>query len=283
MQVFEHPETMTQWSLAQRDAGISIAFVPTMGALHRGHIALIERAHELCDLVVVSIFVNKLQFNVAEDFAKYPRPIEADLKQCEAAGVAAVYAPTHEAMYPVGFDTKVTPGILGEPMEGASRPGHFEGMATVVVKLFNAVMPHTAVFGEKDYQQLAIVRAMVRDLNMPLTVDGLATVREDDGLALSSRNVRLSASDRTAARAIPQALEAARNLFASGVRDAKRIEDTVTTALAAVANCSIDYVQIADATNLSEVTHIERDVVLAIAVWFGDVRLIDNTVLRVHR
>ena len=283
MQVFEQPETMNQWSRSQREAGKTIAFVPTMGALHRGHIALIDRARQLCDLVVVSIFVNKLQFNIAEDFAKYPRPIEVDLMHCENAGVAVVYAPTHDAMYPVGFDTKVTPGALGIPMEGASRPGHFEGMTTVVAKLFNAVMPHTAVFGEKDYQQLAIVRAMVRDLNMPLTIDGLPTVREEDGLALSSRNVRLSASDRVAAQAIPQSLEMASELFASGVRDAKLIVSSITKSLAAVTNCRIDYVQIADASDLSEVTHIERDVVLALAVWFGDVRLIDNTVLRVQR
>ena len=280
MHVFDTPSEMNRWALEQHASGKRIGFVPTMGALHSGHIALVDRARELSDSVVVSIFVNKLQFNVPEDFNKYPRTIEADLAQCEQAGVQAVYAPTHEAMYPPDFDTRIVPGNLALTMEGSSRPGHFEGMATVVAKLFNTVMPHVAVFGEKDYQQLAIVRAMVRDLNMPVIVDGFPTVREADGLALSSRNIRLTTQARARARVIPDSLRMAKEMFESGVRDARRIETAVVTQIAAVDGARIDYVQVADAFSLEEVQTITRDVVLAVAVWFDDVRLIDNVVLR---
>ena len=283
MRVFDNPSEMTRWSLEQHASGRKIGFVPTMGALHDGHIALIRRSQNLADVTVVSIFVNKLQFNVAEDFDKYPRPLQEDLVKCEQMGVNAIYAPTHDAMYPPEFDTKVAPGFLGSTMEGAARPGHFEGMTTVVAKLFNTVVPHFAVFGQKDYQQLAIVRAMVRDLNMPIAIEGLPTVREHDGLALSSRNVRLSPHARAFARAIPASLEAAEEMFASGIRDARRIESAVTQILADTEGLRIDYVQVADAATLREVTYIDSDVVLAVAVWFGDVRLIDNVVLELQR
>ena len=172
MILLESPAAMSEWAAREKAAGKTLGFVPTMGALHRGHEALIQRAAELSDSVVVSIFVNRLQFNVAADFDKYPRPIEHDLEICQRLGVSAVYAPSNDSMYPHDFDTVVSPGELAKPMEGSARPGHFIGMATVVAKLFNATRADVAIFGEKDYQQLAIVRSMVADLNMSVEIVG---------------------------------------------------------------------------------------------------------------
>jgi len=197
--VFDAPGAMSAWSGRQRVAGQRVALVPTMGALHDGHLALIDEARSHADLVVVSIFVNPLQFNRSDDFDAYPRPIDDDLALCAAHGVDAVYAPRATAMYPAGFETHVSPGSLAEVLEGAQRPGHFRGVTTVVAKLFGAVRPHVAVFGQKDFQQLAIIRRMTTDLDMGIEIVGMATVREADGLAMSSRNRRLSPAQRDAA------------------------------------------------------------------------------------
>src|SRR5687768_6080102 len=186
MDVLTDPAAMTAWSRAARHDGATVAVVPTMGALHDGHLALVQRAAELADRVVVTIFVNPIQFNQPTDFDKYPRPIDDDLARCRQAGVAAVYAPTGATMYPSGFQTHVEPGPLADRLEGPMRPGHFRGVTTVVTKLLAAVRPDTACFGQKDYQQLAIVRRMVTDLDLGVEIVGVPTVRERDGLAMSS-------------------------------------------------------------------------------------------------
>ncbi len=256
--------------------------MPTMGALHAGHLALIEAAHSFADIVVVSIFVNPLQFGDSLDFTGYPRPIDADLVACAAAEVDAVYAPTAAAMYPEGFDTRVLPGGIASTMEGSSRPGHFEGVATVVTKLLAAVTPDVAVFGEKDFQQLAIIRRMVTDLDFGVTVVGCPTVREPDGLALSSRNQRLTPQQRNAAAAIPRALEQA---LQTARRPETSVDDMIASATSVIDAeplASLDYVSVFDADTLEVVrTIIDSDRIsgryrIAIAARFGDVRLIDN-------
>ena len=280
MILLESPAAMSEWAAREKAAGKTLGFVPTMGALHRGHEALIRRAAELSDSVVVSIFVNRLQFNVAADFDKYPRPIEHDLEICQRLGISAVYAPSNDSMYPHDFDTVVSPGELAEPMEGSARPGHFIGMATVVAKLFNATRADIAIFGEKDYQQLAIVRSMVADLNMSVEIVGYPTVRESDGLALSSRNQRLSSTHRLAASSIPTALKAAKEQFDLGERNSRVLIEMVDTIIRQEDSARIDYVEIADARSLQSVVDINQECVLAVAVFFGDVRLIDNIVLK---
>ncbi|MDO9174163.1 MAG: pantoate--beta-alanine ligase, partial [Actinomycetota bacterium] len=219
MQVFDTPDAMRSWSDAQRVAGRRVALVPTMGALHDGHMALVHDARARADAVVVSIFVNPLQFNRPDDFAAYPRPLDDDLAICAAAGVDAVYAPTAAAMYPNGFDTHVEPGAIADRLEGAFRPGHFRGVTTVVAKLFGAVRPDVAVFGQKDYQQLTVIRRMSADLDMGIEVAAMPTVRDADGVAMSSRNRRLTPAQRDAAVCVPQALQAVADALAAGERD----------------------------------------------------------------
>lgn len=278
MQVFDHPDAMRAWSHGVRIDGRRLAVVPTMGALHRGHLALIAEARRRADAVVVTIFVNPLQFNQSADFSSYPRPIEDDLAACRAAGADAVYAPTAAAMYPDGYQTHVEPGALAERLEGAMRPGHFRGVTTVVTKLFGATAPDVAIFGEKDYQQLAIVRRMVRDLDLGIEIVGVPTLREPDGLARSSRNVRLTPDDRAAAVVISGALALARDANAAGRFDAHELRDLVERHIAAEPRARLEYVEIVDVDTLEPVTDARRAVVL-VAAWFGDVRLIDNTVL----
>jgi pantoate--beta-alanine ligase len=278
----DDPAEMRAWADATRATGGTIALVPTMGALHRGHLELIGDASERASHVVVSIFVNPLQFGEANDFQNYPRPIDDDLGLCEAAGVDVVYVPTADAMYPNGFATTVHVSGLTDTMEGASRPGHFDGVTTVVTKLFTAVRPDVAVFGEKDFQQLAIVRRMATDLDLGVDIVGHPTVRETDGLALSSRNRRLGPDQRDAAACLPRALAAGRDaarVDGSTVRD---VIDAVTNVVATQTMAALDYVAVVDATSLrpiSQFTHTHRrsgEVRLAIAARFGDVRLIDN-------
>ncbi len=208
MEVIDQPALMRAWSEQRRGEGMRVGVVPTMGALHEGHLRLIEVVHAVVDVVVVTIFVNPLQFDRPDDFALYPRPADEDLDACRTSGVDAVYAPPADAMYPAGFQTRVEPGELATPLEGAGRPGHFAGVTTVVTKLFNATRPHVAAFGQKDYQQLAIVRRMVDDLDLGIEIVAVPTVREPDGLALSSRNRRLSPPARSAAVCVPRALDA---------------------------------------------------------------------------
>jgi pantoate--beta-alanine ligase len=280
VEVLESPIAMTEWSRAARQAGRRIVLVPTMGALHEGHLRLVELAHRHGDAVVVSIFVNPLQFDRRDDFDTYPRPLDGDLAMCEAAGAAAVYAPTAAAMYPPGFQTHVEPGTLAEPLEGSGRPGHFRGVTTVVTKLFNAVRPDAAVFGQKDYQQLAVVRRLVTDLDMGVEIVAAPTVREADGLAMSSRNRRLTPEQRAAAVSVPQALDAAAQAMVSGERRSERLLAAATGVLGREPLARVEYLAVADADTLEPLDVVDRPAVLAAAVWFGDVRLIDNRVLR---
>ena len=278
MDVLTSPAAMHAWSLARRHRARRIGLVPTMGALHAGHLALVDLARAGTDDVVVSIFVNPLQFDRATDFDAYPRPIDDDIARCAAVGVDAVYAPTAAAMYPTGFQTHVEPGGLADVMEGAARPGHFRGVTTVVTKLFGAVAPDVAVFGEKDYQQLAVLRRMTRDLDLGIEIVGAPIVREPDGLAMSSRNVRLDADQRAAAVCVPAALDAARGAMAAGA-DATTIVAVAAAVVAAEPAARLEYLELFDPDELRPVDEPVAGTRAAIAVWFGDVRLIDNVAL----
>jgi len=279
MDVLISPDAMRAWSATAHAAGHTVAVVPTMGALHAGHLALIAAASERATRVVVTIFVNPLQFNQPTDFDKYPRPIDDDLTACRLAGVAAVYAPTSAVMYPAGFQTHVEPGELADRLEGPLRPGHFRGVTTVVTKLFAATRPDVALFGQKDYQQLAIVRQMVADLDLGIDIVGLATVREPDGLALSSRNLRLAPADRAAAVAIPRALGAAAAAHTDGQHDAHALQVIAASVLADEPLGTVEYVEVVHPATLEPVAATVEGAVILTAVWFGGVRLIDNRVL----
>lgn len=276
------PARMRAWSREVRRSDRTVALVPTMGALHRGHLSLVEHARSLADAVVVSIFVNPLQFGESSDLENYPTPIDDDLAACRSAGVEVVYAPTVATMYPSGFDTRVVPGSLATTMEGRSRPGHFEGVATVVTKLLATVEPDLAVFGMKDYQQLAIVRRLVLDLDLGVSIVGAPTVREPDGLALSSRNRRLTAENRTAATAIPRAVAAAVEHARSSAATVDGIVDAARAVLESEPRATVDYVSVFDADTLHSLDRLRADdrrpgrCRIAVAARFGDVRLIDN-------
>lgn len=251
-----------------------------MGALHAGHVALICRARRLAGndgTVVVSIFVNPTQFGPREDFARYPRPFVDDCKICGDAGADAVFAPTAAQIYPLGFSTFVDETTLSQVLCGRSRPGHFRGVCTVVAKLFQIIAPDIAVFGQKDYQQLAIIRRMVRDLDFSVKIVGVETVREPDGLAISSRNKYLTPDERAQAPVIREALLAAAR---SGISSAAAIKKRAGRAISRAPLARIDYVEVADAVTLDPVATIRRPVVLAAAVFFGQTRLIDNILLK---
>ena len=273
------PAEAHAWTAAHRKAGRRVGMVPTMGALHDGHLALVRHAQELADVVVVSIFVNPLQFNRTDDFDAYPRPIDDDVTMCAAVGVDAVYAPTAATMYPHGFQTHVEPGLLADTLEGEHRPGHFRGVTTVVTKLFNACDPDLAVFGQKDFQQLAIVRRMVADLDFAVEIVGMQTVREGDGLAMSSRNRRLTDEDRAAAVCISRMLRAMAQSVSDGQIDAEQLIATGSAAINAEPRASLEYLRIVDPLTLADVTSLDHPAVAVTAVWFGEVRLIDNQML----
>ena len=279
METIAEPRAMQAWADARRAAGERIALVPTMGALHEGHVALIAEARRRADRVVVSVFVNPIQFDRRDDFEQYPRPLDDDLRACAEAGVDAVYAPSAAAMYPEGFQSAVEVARLTEPLCGAARPGHFRGVTTVVSKLFHAVRPDVAVFGEKDWQQLAVVRRMTADLDFGIEIVGVPTVREADGLALSSRNRLLAPAERVAARCVPRALDAAAAAVAAGTRDAARVVDAATAAIAAEPKARLEYAEARDPESLEVVEVVNGPTLLALAVWVGSVRLIDNRVL----
>jgi pantoate--beta-alanine ligase len=263
-----------------RAGGGSIGFVPTMGALHEGHLALIRAARKRNDLVVVSIFVNPTQFNAGEDLQKYPRDLARDLALAEEAGADLVFAPPAEEMYLPGASTWVDVEGLASGLCGGARPGHFRGVCTVVTKLFNIVGPHRAYFGEKDAQQLAVIKRMVRDLDLRVEIVPCPTVREPDGLAMSSRNVRLSPAERAQASALYRALTAARVAIENGERDVRRLRADIYGALADADLAEVDYVEIVDAETLESVTTIDGLCLIALAVFFGAVRLIDNVTVK---
>jgi pantoate--beta-alanine ligase len=262
-------------------AGIdgSLGLVPTMGALHDGHLALVRQARAENQHVAVTIFVNPRQFEPDEDFERYPRTLEQDLAALRAENVDAVFVPDVSEMYPPGSTTEIHVRGLSERLEGESRPGHFAGVALVVNKLFNVCQPHRAYFGQKDAQQVLVVQKMVTDLDMPIDIVPVETVRDPDGLAISSRNVFLSPAERQAARRIPTALFQARKMFDAGERSADRIRDFVREELNAEPLLRMEYVSVADAETLEELSTIDRLVLLSLAVSCGETRLIDNVVL----
>lgn len=263
----------------QRQKGRSIALVPTMGYLHQGHLTLVEEAKKSGAFVVMSIFVNPLQFGPNEDFARYPRDLERDARNAESAGVDVIFNPEVEEMYPTKNLTHVEVGELGDSLCGASRPGHFRGVTTVVSKLFHIVQPDRAYFGQKDYQQYIIVRQMVRDLNFPIEVIPVSIVREKDGLALSSRNVYLSPEQRSEALVLQRSLAEAEKWIREGERRAEIIEARIMDKIKSESSGEVDYVEIRSAENLSKVEEIREKVVIALAVRFGSTRLIDNKVM----
>ena len=280
MDVLTEPSAMQAWADRTRAAGARIGLVPTMGALHDGHLALVAAARRAgATRVVVSIFVNPMQFNRRDDFERYPRPIDADTAACAAAGVDAVYAPHAAAMYPEGFQSAVEVSRLTRPLCGAARPGHFLGVTTVVTKLFHAVRPDLAVFGEKDWQQLAVVRRMTADLDFGIEIVGVPTVREADGLALSSRNRLLAPDDRVAALCVPRALDAAASALAAGERRASALIGAASATIAAEPQARLEYAEMRDPNSLEAVEEVAAPALLALAVWVGGVRLIDNRVL----
>ncbi len=260
-----------------------VVLVPTMGALHDGHAALIDHARHLAGrggLVVVSIFVNPTQFGPAEDFTRYPRTLDADRKLCVEHGADVIFHPTAEAMYPSGFSAFVDESEVSARLCGASRPGHFRGVCTVVLKLFQITQPDSAVFGLKDFQQCAVIRRMVRDLNVPVRIVPVETVREPDGLALSSRNRYLSAEERAHASVLRRALLAASAAFVAGETSAAKLRRLLLKTIATAPLARLDYAEIADADTLRPVREVRRGTVLALAVFFGKTRLIDNLWLR---
>ena len=253
-----------------------VGLVPTMGWLHAGHRALMQRARADNATAVVTIFVNPRQFNQAADFTRYPRDEARDLAICEAEGVDLVWAPPVDEVYPPGFDTTVSVGAVASPLEGAARPGHFDGVATVVAILFSLVGAERAYFGQKDAQQVMVIRQMARDLAIGTQVIACATVREPDGLALSSRNVHLTPEQRAAAPVLRRALVAARDRWAAGERSGDALRDTMWEVLTGEPQADAEYVSVADGRTLAELDRVDEPALLSLAVRFGDTRLIDN-------
>ena len=281
MQLLREPLDFRRACDDARALGLSVGLVPTMGALHEGHAALIREARKHADFVAVSVFVNPTQFGPNEDLARYPRTLEKDAEMCAAAGASLVFAPTEGVMYPPGDETRVRVGATAADLCGAFRPNHFEGVATVVAKLFALTGACAAVFGRKDYQQLQVIKRFTTDLFLPVTIVGLRTVREPDGLAMSSRNAYLSPEQRRAALAIPRGLTAAASAFAAGERRAGALAALARAEVAAIAT-SIDYVDVADPDSvrvLGAAELVSERALLALAIRLGGARLIDNMVL----
>jgi pantoate--beta-alanine ligase len=277
MHLFRTIAELRIWRSQQ--ASRSVGFVPTMGYLHEGHLALVRRARAENETVVVSIFVNPLQFGPQEDYDRYPRDLDRDLYLLERESVDAVFAPSVSEMYPSGFSTAVVvTGPIAERLEGEARPGHFRGVATVVTRLFGLVQPQRAYFGWKDAQQVLVVQRLVQDLALPVDIVPLPTVREADGLAMSSRNVYLSPGERVAASAIPRALFAALERFRSGERAAAALRDLVRRTLTTTP-VRLEYVSVSDLETFQEVEYVERPALLLVAAWIGTTRLIDNVLL----
>ncbi|MFA5778513.1 MAG: pantoate--beta-alanine ligase [Elusimicrobiota bacterium] len=276
MRIFLNPQEIQKFIKKIKQQNKSIGFVPTMGALHQGHISLIRRARKENDIVVVSIFVNPTQFGPKEDFSKYPRPVKKDINVCKNEGVDLVFAPEPSEMYPENYLTYITVEKLSDIMCGKFRPGHFRGVATIVAKLFNIVQPDRAYFGLKDFQQSVIVRKMVTDLNFPVKIITCPIVREKDGLALSSRNVYLSYEERKKAVSLSRSLQTAKNLIKyKHVKSAEKIISGMRKIILPRVD-KIDYIDIRDAETLEELKYIKKKVVIAVAVSVGKTRLIDN-------
>jgi pantoate--beta-alanine ligase len=280
MQRLDSIPALRQWRENVRQQGLTVAFVPTMGALHEGHLSLVRQAKKTCDKVIASVFVNPLQFGPSEDFRRYPRDLEADSTLLEDAGAAAVFTTTPNEMYPRGFATYVTQEGLPGRLEGAARPGHFRGVLTVVLKLINLVAPHKAFFGHKDFQQTVVLRRMAEDLNLNADIVVGATVRDPDGLALSSRNRNLSPEQRREALGLSRALEAAKGAFATGERCADALELRMREVLGNYPELRIDYAIAVCPETLQARSPLPETAVALIAVEISGTRLIDNTPLR---
>ncbi|HEY3012764.1 MAG TPA: pantoate--beta-alanine ligase [Gemmatimonadales bacterium] len=270
---------LQSWTRSQRAAGRSIGLVPTMGYLHEGHLALVDEARRLADSVVLTIFVNPLQFGAGEDLARYPRDLPRDRALAAARGVDALFIPSVETMYPSGSEVRVVPGATAERWEGAARPGHFTGVLTVVAKLFHLVQPDLACFGRKDIQQLTLVNRMVRDLDWPIEIVAVSTVREPDGLALSSRNAYLGADDRRRAVALSRALMAAHHAFCKGEHRAQLLEERMRQELRKDPEVAVEYIAVVEPEALARVETADTRTIIAIAARVGGTRLIDNIAL----
>jgi pantoate--beta-alanine ligase len=273
--------SMQVFAQKQRAANKVIGLVPTMGYFHEGHLTLMRRAKETCDIVIVSLFVNPLQFGAGEDFHEYPRDLARDQNLAVREGVDVFFLPSQEEFYSQGYSTYVQVTGLTDNLCGKSRPGHFQGVATVVAKLFNSTLPDYAFFGQKDIQQALVMRRMTLDLNFPLEIVIVPTVREEDGLAMSSRNVYLSPEERKSAPVLSRSLECAASLIATGERDAAVIKQAITSLIAQEDVARVDYLEVCDAESLAPVTRIQGKIVVALAVWMGRTRLIDNIMVEV--
>lgn len=276
MQIFTTVADMKAQIKAWKAEGASIGLVPTMGYLHEGHMSLIDTARKSCDKVVVSVFVNPIQFGPNEDFDSYPRDLEHDSAICEAHGADAVFHPSDDEMYPQGFNTFVEVETLTDALCGAKRPGHFRGVCTVVTKLFNIVEPDRAFFGQKDAQQLAVIKRMVADLNMNLEVCGCPIVREDDGLAKSSRNTYLSEAERQAALVLSKAIFAGQKAVEEGMTDAGQLRALMEEIIAAEPLARVDYIEVVDGLTMQPLQCVQKPMLVAMAVYIGNTRLIDN-------
>lgn len=279
MRIIERISEMRSWSHAERAAGRKLSFVPTMGFLHEGHLNLVRDGRRRADRLVVSIFVNPTQFAPHEDFSAYPRDFDRDRQLLAEEAVDVLFHPSVTEMFPDDSQTWVHVEKLSAPLCGAFRPGHFQGVATVVAKFFNVIQPDIAVFGRKDYQQLQVIRQMARDLSLAVEIIGHPTVREPDGLAMSSRNAYLNPAERRAALCLSRSLSEADNLVKSGERRAVVILDRVRRGVAAEPLARLEYASLCDADTLAEIPELRRTAVLALAVWIGKTRLIDNVIL----
>ncbi len=279
MQVIKTVQEMQSYSLEQRARGRTVVLVPTMGYLHEGHASLLREGRKHADVLVMSLFVNPMQFGPQEDLAKYPRDFARDSRIAEDAGTDIIFFPGADQMYPGKFRTSVQVAEFSDVLCGKSRPGHFRGVTTVVAKLFNVVVPHRAIFGEKDFQQLVIIRQMVDDLNMPVEVMGMPIVREKDGLAMSSRNTYLSADERRSALSLSAGLFRALEAFRNGQHKSEELVNIVHAGILA-AGLKTDYIEVIDETNLASLNEVTDTARLVAAVYAGSVRLIDNIALR---
>lgn len=278
MQIIKTIKDMQALSRALIAGGKTIGFVPTMGVLHAGHLSLVKRSKEENDATAVSIFVNPAQFGPKEDFRQYPRDIEGDLGRLSLLGVDAVFIPEAEEMYPGGFSTLINVGLIGEKLCGASRPGHFSGVATVVAKLFNIVMPHRAYFGQKDFQQTVVIKKLARELNFDIDIAVGPTVREADGLAMSSRNSYLSPAERKAALVLHEALKRGKSFIDSGVKEVSFIKESLADLINSEPLAAIDYIEVVEPESLEKIDPVKLPAVLCLAVKIGATRLIDNMV-----
>ena len=280
MEVIKKIELMQELSEKWRRDGHIISCVPTMGFLHQGHIELLKVGKEKGDRLIMTVFVNPTQFGPSEDYEKYPRDTEGDLNKAQSAGVDIVFMPTAEEMYPYGFQSTVTVNTITQHLCGKFRSGHFAGVTIVVAKLFNITKPHLAIFGEKDYQQLIVIKQMVRDLNMDIDIIGVPTVRERDGLAMSSRNKYLSPKERVSALSLKKGLDLAKAMVKKGEKDSATIKQAVRELILTHPFTKIDYVSICDPENLTDMENVSGPSLLALAVNVGQARLIDNSILQ---